>query len=367
VLSLATPLALLALPLPLLVRWLVPRRAGEAAALRVPASLVGLGDGAAPVTAETGATRLLIAWAAWIALVVAAAGPRTLLPDALQPMSGREIVLALDFSGSMEAKDFVLDGTVVRRIDAVKAVASEFLHRRGGDRVGLVVFAEEAQLAAVPTFDLASVAEILEEIEIGTLGRSTAIGDGLGLALKRLKDSTSPSRVVVLLSDGTNTAGAVGAEAAAGLAETLGVRVHTIALGSDTTLEGELNGASIRVDEETLAAIAAASGGSTFRVGSTDDLRQVTAAIDALEPIAFPSAPVAAARELWPWPAALALLLSIAGFAFGDAAAARFLPARFLPTRLFVRGGPVHRPRPAPGAPAAVPPPDGQPERRRAA
>lgn len=376
-LSFATPLVLMALPLPLLVRWLMPHRAGAAAALRVPASLVGLDDGAVPSTAGAGTTRTVLAWAAWVLLVLAAAGPRTLLPDALQPMSGREIVLALDFSGSMEAKDFVLDGTVVRRIDAVKAVASEFLHRRGGDRVGLVVFAEEAQLAAVPTFDLASVAEILDEIEIGTLGRSTAIGDGLGLALKRLKDSPSPSRVVVLLSDGTSTAGAVGAEAAARLAATLGVRVHTIALGSDTTVEGELHGASIRLDEAALAAIAAASGGSTFRVGSTDDLRQVTASIDALEPIAFPSAPVAAARELWPWPAALALLLCLAGFAFGDAAAARFvparwLPARFLPSRLlaarrFVRDGPVDRARRAPGVATADPPPDGQPERRRAA
>ncbi len=374
-LSLATPLALLALPLPLLVRWLAPRHAGAAAALRVPGSLVGLGDGAVPSAAGAGSARQLIAWAAWIALVAAAAGPRTLLPDALQPMSGREIVLALDFSGSMEAKDFVLDGTVVRRIDAVKAVAAEFLHRRGGDRVGLVVFAEEAQLAAVPTFDLASVAEILDEIEIGTLGRSTAIGDGLGLALKRLKDSASPSRVVVLLSDGTNTAGAVGAEAASRLAETLGIRVHTIALGSDTTLEGELNGASIRVDEETLAAIAAASGGSTFRVGSTDDLRQVAAAIDALEPIAFPSAPIAAARELWPWPAALSLLLCLAGFAFGDAAA-RFLPTRFLPARLlelrlrplrlFGRDRPANGQPTGPASPAAAPP-QPPPERRRAA
>jgi Ca-activated chloride channel family protein len=344
VLSLATPLALLALPLPLLARRLLARRAGEAAALRVPASLVGLGDGAVPSAAGGSAARLALAWLAWIALVVAAAGPQSVLRDALQPMSGREIMLALDFSGSMEAKDFVLDGTPVRRIDAVKAVASEFLQRRSGDRVGLVAFAEEAQLAAVPTFDLAAVAEILGEIEIGALGRSTAIGDGLGLSLKRLKESTSPSRVVVLLSDGTNTAGAVGAEAAAKLAETMGVRVHTIALGSDTTLEGELQGASIRVDEAALSDIAKASGGSAFQVKSTDDLRQVTAAIDALEPIAFPAAPVVAVHDLWPWPAAAALLLCLAGFALGDGGA-RLMPARLaaLTARL----------RPASGRPAA--------------
>lgn len=369
-LSLATPLVLLALPLPLLARRFLARRAGEAAALRVPASLVGFSDGAAPTTAGGSVARLALAWLAWIALVIAAAGPQSVLPDALQPMSGREIMLALDFSGSMEAKDFVLDGTPVRRIDAVKAVASEFLQRRAGDRVGLVAFAEEAQLAAVPTFDLAAVAEILGEIEIGALGRSTAIGDGLGLSLKRLKDSTSPSRVVVLLSDGTNTAGAVGAEAAAKLAETMGVRVHTIALGSDTTLEGELQGASIRVDEAALSDIAKASGGSAFRVQSTDDLRQVTAAIDALEPIAFPAAPVVAVRELWPWPAVAALLLCLAGFALGDGGA-RLMPARLaaLATRLrparsrsAAPRGDGSPPRPGASAPLAA-----SPETRRAA
>lgn len=369
-LSLATPLVLLALPLPLLARRLLARRAGEAAALRVPASLVGLGDGAAPTTAGGSVARLALAWLAWICLVVAAAGPQSVLPDALQPMSGREIMLALDFSGSMEAKDFVLDGTPVRRIDAVKAVASEFLQRRAGDRVGLVAFAEEAQLAAVPTFDLAAVAEILGEIEIGALGRSTAIGDGLGLSLKRLKDSTSPSRVVVLLSDGTNTAGAVGAEAAAKLAETMGVRVHTIALGSDTTLEGELQGASIRVDEAALSDIAEASGGSAFQVTSTDDLRQVTAAIDALEPIAFPAAPVVAVRELWPWPALAALLLCLAGFALGDGGA-RLMPARLAALANGLRPA---RTRPAapkgdssPPRPAASASPAASPATRRAA
>ena len=358
-LSLATPLVLLALPLPLLARRLLARRGGEAAALRVPASLVGLGDGATPTVASGGAGRLAVAWLAWIALVVAAAGPQSVLPDALQPMSGREIMLALDFSGSMEAKDFVLDGTPVRRIDAVKAVASEFLQRRAGDRVGLVAFAEEAQLAAVPTFDLAAVAEILGEIEIGALGRSTAIGDGLGLSLKRLKDSTSPSRVVVLLSDGTNTAGAVGAEAAAKLAETMGVRVHTIALGSDTTLEGELQGASIRVDEAALSDIAEASGGSAFQVTSTDDLRQVTAAIDALEPIAFPAAPVVAVRELWPWPAVAALLLCLAGFALGDGG------ARLVPARLAALAARLRPARTRSGTPRGdgSPPPPGSPSR----
>ncbi len=201
--------------------------------------------------------------------------------SAALPMSGRDIMLVLDVSGSMEAKDFTLDGQPVRRLDAVKAVTRDFLRRRAGDRIGLVFFAENAELAAVPTFDIAAIQDVLADTEIGMLGRSTAIGDGLGLALKRLKDSSSASKVVVLLSDGANTAGIVSAQAAAQLARALGVRVHSIALGSDTAA-GE--GAAEQVDAAALEAIAATTGGEAFRVRTTDDLRTVTAAIDALEP-----------------------------------------------------------------------------------
>ncbi|MDQ0472253.1 VWA domain-containing protein [Labrys wisconsinensis] len=308
----ATPLAFLALPLPLLVALALRRGPAAMAALRVPAALAGTGDDAARVRAD--APGRVLAALAWLALVVAMAGPQTLMPNAALPMSGRTIMLVLDFSGSMETRDFTLDGQPIRRIDAVKSVAAEFLRRRAGDRVGLVPFAEEAQLAAAPTFDLEAVAHALDNIEIGMLGRSTAIGDGLGLALKRLKDAPAPGRAVVLLSDGANTAGAVSAHAAADLARALGIRVHTIALGTDTG--GAVAGdGSDAVDEATLADIARTSGGETFRVRTTEDLRTVTAAIDRLEAGDMPAAAVTVARELWPWPAALALLLCLAGFA----------------------------------------------------
>ncbi|HSI42111.1 MAG TPA: VWA domain-containing protein [Xanthobacteraceae bacterium] len=313
--SLATPLVLLALPLPLLAAYLLRPSGTRSAALRVPASILPPADGAG---GGAGARRapVLLAWAAWIALVVALSGPRIVTHAAALPMSGREIVLALDVSGSMESKDFLLDGAKVRRLDAVKAVAAEFLRRRGGDRIGLVFFAEQAEMAAVPTFDLASVEGVLAETEIGLLGRSTAIGDGLGLALKRLNDSSAPSRLVVLLSDGANTAGIVGADAAAALARDLGIRVHTIALGSDELAADGLSG---EVDASTLARIAETSGGRAFRVRTTDDLRAVTAAIDAMEAGRMAGAPVSLARDLWPYPAVLALALCLAGATAGRA------------------------------------------------
>lgn len=316
-LGLATPLVLLALPLPLIVQRAPTSASGSGAALRVPASLVGAdaaGGAEGRATAGSGRTILLLAWAAWILLVVAMSGPQTIMPSAALPASGRDIMLVLDFSGSMERKDFSLDGRAVRRIDAVKAVAAEFLRRRAGDRIGLVLFAESAELASVPTFDLAAVEQALRDTEIGTLGRSTAIGDGLGLALKRLKDSTAPSRVAVLLSDGTATAGAVGALAAAELARSLGVRVHTIALGTDAEPGDEAASATSLVDTRALAAIAEASGGEAFRVRTTEDLRSVSAAIESLEASRASAPPVAIARPLWPYPAAAALLLCLAAF-----------------------------------------------------
>lgn len=316
-LGLAAPLALLALPLPLLAAVLLPSRGASSAALRVPSSIL---LNAAGHAAGDGARRQdrrafpWLAWAAWIAVVVALAGPQRLSASAALPMSGRDIMLVLDVSGSMEARDFVLDGQPTRRLDAVKAVTRDFLRRRAGDRIGLVFFAENAELATVPTFDIAAVEDVLADTEIGMLGRSTAIGDGLGLALKRLRDSSSASKVVVLLSDGANTAGVVSAQAAAELARTLGVRVHSIALGSDTAA-GE--GAAEQVDAAALEKMAATTGGEGFRVRTTEDLRAVTADIDALEPARMQGAPVVIARELWPYPAGMALFFCLAGFAMG--------------------------------------------------
>lgn len=310
--SLALPLALLALPLPLVAARLLRPSAAASAALRVPATILRE-NGRAGLSREAGGRApFLLAWAAWIALVVALAGPQIVTATAALPMSGREIVLALDASGSMESKDFVLDGMAVRRFDAVKAVARDFLRRRGGDRVGLVFFAEQAEVAMVPTFDLAAVEDVLMDTEIGMLGRSTAIGDGLGLAVKRLKESASPSRVIILLSDGTNTAGVVGADTAAELARELSIRVHTISLGTDDAADP-----ADRVDAPTLERIAQMSGGRSFRVRTLEDLRAVAAEIEAMEPVRFDGAPVSVARELWPWPAGAALLLCLIGFHVG--------------------------------------------------
>jgi Ca-activated chloride channel family protein len=308
-LSLATPLALLLLPLPLLAVRFLPPLSGGSGALVVPltiATRMGAADGAGP----GGAGRKWIPLALWVALVVALAGPRIVMPNPALPASGRDIVLALDLSGSMEKEDFELDGAPARRLDAVKRVVIDFVRQRTGDRVGLVIFAEKAFFAAPPTFDVEAVARIVEEATIGISGRSTAISDGLGLALKRLEASTSPSRVVILFSDGVNTSGNVEPRDAARLARELGVRVHTIALGQYDTSDG--SGNRDAVDAETLQAVAQMSGGTNFRVRTTADLVDVGRTIDAMETNPAKAPAVQIYRDLWVFPAGLALLLALA-------------------------------------------------------
>ncbi len=311
--DLATPLALLLLPLPLLAARLLPAEGeGGSGALRVPASLVPEAAAAGGLSAR-GRRRAWIVWTLWIALVAALAGPRLVLPALALPASGREIMLAMDLSGSMERRDFALDGETVSRLQAVKRVGADFIRRRAGDRIGLVIFADQAFVAAGLTFDTASVARALEEATIGLVGRSTGIGDGLGLALRRLdvrEPGTAPAegaggRVVILLSDGANNAGQTTPRDVAALARDLGIRVHTIALGPRDLANAD--GEQDVVDTETLRAMAEASGGRAFRVRTTDDLVAVADAIDALEGGRAKAPPLPLRRDLWPWPAGLAL------------------------------------------------------------
>ncbi|WP_336485781.1 VWA domain-containing protein [Methylobacterium nigriterrae] len=322
--DLASPLALLLLPLPLIAARLMPAEAaGGSGALRVPASVVARAPSAADIAAR-GRRRTWLIWTLWAALVAALAGPRLVLSATALPASGREIMIAMDLSGSMERRDFALDGQTVSRLAAVKRVGADFIRRRAGDRIGLVIFADQAYVAASPSFDTATVAHALEESTIGLVGRSTGIGDGLGLALRRLdprgagKDAAkeaggearqpppSTAKVVILLSDGANNAGQTRPTDVAELARDLGIKVYTIALGPRDLADAD--GEQDVVDVETLREMATVSGGKSFRVKTTDDLIAVADAIDALEGGRAKAPPLPIRRDFWPWPAALALL-----------------------------------------------------------
>ncbi|WP_156634235.1 VWA domain-containing protein [Methylobacterium sp. Leaf113] len=318
--DLASPYALLLLPLPLLAARLMPaERVGSSGALRVPASLVAEAARGESIAAR-GRGRAVLIWTLWSALVVALAGPRLVLPATALPASGREIMLAMDLSGSMERRDFALDGQTVTRLAAVKRVGTDFIRRRAGDRIGLVIFANESYVAASPSFDTATVARALDEATIGLVGRSTGIGDGLGLALKRLSPTgaeaggvpqaegapQATAKVVILMTDGANNAGQTTPRDVAGLAKELGIRVHTIALGPRDLSNAD--GEQDVVDTETLRDIADLTGGRMFRVKTTDDLMAMAEAIDQIEGGRAKAPPVPLRKDLWPWPAALAFL-----------------------------------------------------------
>lgn len=319
----AAPWALLALPLPLLAARLIPAEPeGGSGALRVPATLVA-GARSGADRAARGRRRALLTWTLWIALVAALSGPRLVMPAAALPASGREIMIAMDLSGSMERRDFALDGETVNRLTAVKRVGTDFIRRRAGDRIGLVIFADQAYVAAAPSFDTAAVARALDEATIGISGRSTGIGDGLGLALRRLdprdaggeaasgsKPGEKPAKAVILLSDSANNAGQTAPKDVAELARELGIKVYTIALGPRDMADAD--GEQDVVDTETLRDMARASGGEAFRVRTTEDLVRVADAIDRLEGGRALAPPLPLRRDLWPWPAALALLAAAA-------------------------------------------------------
>ncbi|MFZ5962509.1 VWA domain-containing protein [Thalassococcus sp. BH17M4-6] len=304
--SFAAPWAALLLPLPLLLLWLLPTRAGRTAALGLPPAIATAFQPADATPARRHARAVSLALA-WIALVAALAGPRQERLLDLVPASGRDIVLVLDLSGSMERKDFDLDGTQVSRLAAVQDVGARFVRGRTGDRLGLVVFGERAYVAADLSHDVTAVAEVIRTAQIGVSGKATAIADGLGLAIRRLRTRDAKSRVVVLLSDGQDTTGAVDPVAAAVTAKSLGIRIYTIALGP-ADLETSPT-ARDAVDSDTLRRIAKAAGGEMFRVRTTDDLKSVTATIDRLEPSLADAPPIRAWQEFWPWLGGTAMAL----------------------------------------------------------
>lgn len=310
--ELADPWVLLALPLPFVIVRLVKPRPVFERGFPVPDRIGGMLLAASPQNKAK--TRVLadhlILWIIWALTIFALSGPRELQPVSALKVSGRDLAIVLDLSGSMVRDDFHLDGRQITRLEAVTRVGSEFARRRAGDRVALIVFGSEAYFATPFTFDTEAVARRIEEATIGISGRATNISDGLGLALKRLANSQAASRVVILLSDGVNNAGATNPSGVAELAAEMGVRVHTIALGPKDLQSAELGERGV-VDAVTLRAIAEVSGGEAFRVKTTDDLIEVTQALDRLETTDSSGLTAEVYRSFWTWPAAMAAALAL--------------------------------------------------------
>lgn len=296
--SFGHPLILLALPLPLVFLWRA-LKARPADAPRLPPALAAAMGAATGATARRPALVHGLLVLAWLLLVAGAAQPKIATGQAVTPASGRALELVIDLSGSMERRDFVLDGKASDRLSAVKAVASAFIEKRQGDRIGLVLFGDEAFSASPVSFDRSAVIHALNESAIGMAGRTTAIGEALGLAIVKLRDDPAAQRAVVLLSDGTNNSGSVEPEDAARLARDNGIRIHAIGLGSVRQADdGSPLDPSADLDEATLKAVSDISGGQFFRARTLEELAAAYESIDRMEAAQAAAPPFVPERDL---------------------------------------------------------------------
>ncbi len=261
--------------------------------------------------------RKLLLLLAWLLLVLALARPQHVGEQIQLPVSGRDLMLVVDISPSMDEQDMVIQGRSINRLQAVKVVLDDFITRRQGDRLGLILFGTEPYVQVPLTFDLATVRTLMRESGLGMAGRATAIGDAVGLAIKRLRDRPQEQRVVVLLTDGANTAGEITPDKATEIAEAAGVRLYTIGIGAESMVQRGFLGSrrvnpSRDLDEALLTRMAEQTGGQYFRARSLPELELIYETINQLEAIELEGKFYRPVTELFAWPAGLAALLWLA-------------------------------------------------------
>lgn len=309
------PWLVVLLPAPWLVRQLLPAFESKPSAIRVPfyTDLTQL-----PVNASARVARrlhVLLALLMWLLLLVAAARPIWYGEPVSIASSGRDLMLAIDLSDSMRIDDMQIDSRFVTRMDAIKQVAGKFIERRRGDRIGLILFGQRSYLQTPLTFDRTSVVVQLDEALPGFAGSSTAIGDAIGMAISTLRDRPAASRVLVLLTDGANTAG-TDPEEAAGIAVESGIRIHTIGVGAKSRTIIDVTGGERKIDpsrdldEASLQYIADTTGGRYFRAHDPQEMESIYAVIDELEP-APEQQTLRPQRSLYHWPLSLAFLCCV--------------------------------------------------------
>ena len=309
------------LPLPLIMRKILPPAQTQSqAALQTPffESLQQV-DGGLITLKSRNKFKASLPWLIWILLVTATARPMW-IGDAIQlPASGRDLMLAVDVSPSMQEEDLTLNDEPVDRLTVLKSILSPFIEQRKGDRLGLILFGSQAYLQTPLTFDRTTVATLLMESQIGIAGDATAIGDAIGLALKRLIDRPSKKKVLILVTDGANTAGQLSPRKAAELAAQKGLTIYTVGVGADEMLVPGLMGTSFGsfrknpsrdLDEQMLNDVAQLSGGKYFRAKSSKELAGIYTLLDKLEPVEIETETFRPSQSLFHWPLAAALIIS---------------------------------------------------------
>jgi Ca-activated chloride channel family protein len=316
-LELATPWALACLPLPLLIWRLWPR----ASIKNRQALIIPFFNALAQLHHESPKQQTrppLWLILTWLFIVIAASGPRWVgLPAPLE-REGHNIMLALDVSGSMAMDDMIWHGQANTRLDVVKRAAEAFVQARTDDRIGLILFGTRAYLQTPLTYDKHSVLLRIDDASVGLAGKSTALGDPIGLAVKHLKHAPRKGRLMILLTDGANNSGMVSPLKAAELARAEGIKIHTIGLGSNAAMlnmvgfSPAVNG-NTDLDEKTLETIASTTGGQYFRATDPGSLQRIYQLINQMETVPQAQATIRPQHDYYPWPLLLALCAFMGG------------------------------------------------------
>ena len=311
--------ALFLIPLPFVVRAMISAVTNSEAALNIPL----LDDADLPATSSAPGSNWLAklsVWFFWLCLVFAASRPLWIGEPVVQTLSGRDLMLAVDISGSMQEMDMLVDSRAVSRIEVLKKVATDFIGRREGDRLGLILFGTNAYTYVPLTFDRQTLSELLVDASIGLAGRGTAIGDAIGLAVKRMRERQAEQKILILVTDGSNTSGITDPIEAAQAAYQEGLKIYTIGVGTDAeTMRQQFGITRIRpgtaLDENSLRQIANITEGEYFRAKDIASLEAIYTKLDELEPIEREDRSYRPRKELFFWPlligvAALMLFIS---------------------------------------------------------
>lgn len=307
----AWPWVFAILPLPILVWWLLPPYRARQASVQVPffdrlAAATGQTPQQGAVVLRRRAFQMIVAILCWILLIAALARPQWVGDPITREISARDLILAIDISGSMDQADFrAPDGRMLTRLDGVKRVIKDFIARRQGDRIALILFGTKAYVQVPFTQDLQTAEQLLEQTQVGMAGQQTAIGDTVGLAIKTLEKSTATQKLLILLTDGNDTASRVPPEHAADIARQNGLVIYTVGVG-DPAASGEN-----RVDLGTLQTVADTTGGQFFRAEDGAQLQSIYADIDRLAPAKLQTLSWRPKLPLFQWPLGAAVILAL--------------------------------------------------------
>jgi len=315
-LELQWPWMLLLLPLPWLVVFKRKIQTSTNIAPHLPLfeAAKALGFNAPESQQKTARWKNTLLILAWIALVLAACRPTYIGEQVDIPLSGRDLMLAIDISPSMKEQDMQLQGKTATRLAVVKNVVSQFVEQRSGDRVGLILFGTQPYVQSPLSFDTTTANTLLQEAFLGMAGQSTAIGDAITLGVKRLRQRQEQSRVLILLSDGANTAGEIPPEKAAQLAAQEKIKIYTIGIGADEMIKRSFFGTqrvnpSADLDESMLTKLAALTDGEYFRARNTEELSKIYQLINSLEPVEQETKSYRPSKALFYWLLGTALFI----------------------------------------------------------